>query len=447
MLANEIDIGIVEAPTRSAEIVDAFHWRRSFLSLFPLVTPGLTRIKSIRPDFSDEFFIVGEKGSGTRKVMLDALGEVVNKLRVLLELGSTEAVKKAVEENLGVSLVMNCSVTRELKQKTLKTVAISETNLKKRINVIHLKGKYCTPAFNEFVRFLHQAILPKLLAVIMVPIRNVVVYYTHQVPRKALNFLTPHVSIIENKSDLPPTKEEVIQAARDVHAICWFVTDVIDEEIILSCPNLRILAGFARGHDNIDISTATSRNIWVTIAPDTMLESAADLTWGLILSIARRITQGDRFIRSSKLSGWHPNRCLGYQVYKKTIGIIGMGRLGRAIARRAVGFEMTLFYCEAGPMDKNVEEDLNLRRAFLDELLQKSDFVCIAAPLTKDTFHQISFREISLMKPTAILINTARGSRWMKKLWPWRWIGERLPATPRTFSKWRISSFHPVPFR
>jgi len=240
--------------------------------------------------------------------------------------------------------------------------------------------------------------------------KDVVVYYTRQVPREGLELLTPHVSIIVNKAHASPTNEEVIRASKDAHAICWFVTDIIDAEIISSCPNLRILAGFGRGHDNIDVSTATSRNIWVTVAPDTMLESAADLTWGLILSIARRIIQGDRFIRSSKHSGWHPSRCLGYQVYKKTIGIIGMGRLGRAIARRAVGFEMDLFYCETGPVDKTVEEDLNLRRASLDELLQKSDFVCIAAPLTKDTFHQISSRELSLMKPTAILINTARGS-------------------------------------
>lgn len=157
MLANEIDIGIVEAPTRSAEIVDAFHWEEK-LSL--IVSPRHPWAKANKIDpaqLSDEFFIVGEKGSGTRKVMVDALGEVVNKLRVLLELGSTEAVKKAVEENLGVSVVMDCSVTRELKQKTLKTVAISEADLKKRINVIHLKGKYCTPAFNKFVRFLHRA--------------------------------------------------------------------------------------------------------------------------------------------------------------------------------------------------------------------------------------------------------------------------------------------------
>lgn len=157
MLTNELDIGIVEAPTRSAEIVDAFHWEER-LSLIVSPRHPWAQLRKVDPSqLPDEFFIVGERGSGTRKVMEDALGEVVKKIKVFLELGSTEAVKKAVEENLGVSVVMDCSVTRELKQKTLKTVAISETHMKKRINVIHLKGKYLTPAFNEFVRFLHRS--------------------------------------------------------------------------------------------------------------------------------------------------------------------------------------------------------------------------------------------------------------------------------------------------
>jgi len=157
MLANEIDIGIVEAPIRSAEIVDVFHWEER-LSLIVSPRHPWAQLRKVDPSqLPDEFFVVGERGSGTRKVMEDALGEIANKIRVLLELGSTEAVKKAVEENLGVSLVMDCSVTRELKSKTLKAIAISEVDLKKRINVIHLKGKYCTPAFNELMRFLHRS--------------------------------------------------------------------------------------------------------------------------------------------------------------------------------------------------------------------------------------------------------------------------------------------------
>jgi phosphonate dehydrogenase len=239
---------------------------------------------------------------------------------------------------------------------------------------------------------------------------NVIVYYTHQLPDISFERLMPNVTIIQNESRKTLTKLELIHAAKDVHAICWFVPDVIDEEVIASCPNLRILAGFGRGHDNIDVAAATSRNIWVTVGPETMVDPVADLTWGLILSVARRIAVGDRYIRATKLSGWHPTRCLGYPVSKKNLGIIGMGKLGRAIARRAVGFEMNLFYCEAGPIDEALDKELNLKRLTLDELLQKADFVCIATPLTEGTYHQISARELSMMKPTAILINTARGS-------------------------------------
>jgi DNA-binding transcriptional LysR family regulator len=157
MLANEVDVGIVEAETRSAEIVDTFHWDEGLSVILSPRHPWAKR-KEIEPaKLADEFFIVGERGSGTRKVMADALGDIVDKIKVLLELGSTEAVKKAVEENLGISIVMDSSVTRELKQGTLKNVELSGVKLRKRINVVHLKGKYFTPAFSRFVEFLSKS--------------------------------------------------------------------------------------------------------------------------------------------------------------------------------------------------------------------------------------------------------------------------------------------------
>jgi DNA-binding transcriptional LysR family regulator len=157
ILANEIDIGIVEAPTCSAEIVSGFHWEEKLVVIVSVLHPW-ARLKQIEPSqLKNEPFVVGEKGSGTRKVMEDSLGGVVKEIKVFLELGSTEAVKKAVEENLGISIVMECSVSREVKLKTLKVVTISGVDLKKRINVIHLKGKHLTPSFNEFAKFLRQA--------------------------------------------------------------------------------------------------------------------------------------------------------------------------------------------------------------------------------------------------------------------------------------------------
>jgi DNA-binding transcriptional LysR family regulator len=158
MLANEVDVGIVEAETRSHEIVETFHWDEG-LSVILSPRHPWAKQKEIKPaKLADEFFIVGERGSGTRKVMVDALGDIiVDKIKVLLELGSTEAVKKAVEENLGISIVMDSSVTRELKQGTLQIVEISGVKLQKRINVVHLKGKYFTPAFSRFVEFLSKS--------------------------------------------------------------------------------------------------------------------------------------------------------------------------------------------------------------------------------------------------------------------------------------------------
>lgn len=239
---------------------------------------------------------------------------------------------------------------------------------------------------------------------------NVIVYYTHRLPDIEPEHIMPGVSIVQNESRKILTKVELIREAKNAHAICWFVPDVIDEEIISSCPNLRILAGFGRGHNNIDVATATRRNVWVSVGPDTMADPVADLTWGLMISVARRVAVGDRYIRATKLSGWHPTRCLGYPVSGKNLGIIGMGKLGKAIARRSVGFGMNLFYCETATVDETIEKDLKMKRVPLDELLKIADFVCVATPLTGDTYHQISTQELSMMKPTAILINTSRGS-------------------------------------
>jgi phosphonate dehydrogenase len=239
---------------------------------------------------------------------------------------------------------------------------------------------------------------------------NLIVYYTHQVPREGPDLLRPYCVVLQNNNQETPNKQQVIQASKEAFAICWFVPDIIDEEVISSCRYLRILAGFARGYDNVDVDAATRRGIWVTIGHEAMVEPTADLAWALMLSVARKLISADALVRSTRHSRWHPIRLLGDQVFGKTLGIIGMGRLGRAIAKRALGFEMNILYCDKAPVSEEVERDLNLRFRPLDELLKESDFVCIATPLTERTFHQISSRELTLMKPSAYLINPARGS-------------------------------------
>ena len=237
------------------------------------------------------------------------------------------------------------------------------------------------------------------------------VYYTIRIPSEGSDILRPSCEVVENESHESPSNEDIIFGARDAYALCCSVSDLIDEEIIISCPQLRIIAVYGRGYDNVDIEAATKRGIWVAQVDELLTEPTADLTWALLLAVARRLIHADYFVRSGKFVGWsHPTPFLGSKVFEKTLGIIGMGDLGKAIARRALGFNMTILYYQRHRLNVESEKMLNLIYAPRDELLRQSDFICIATPLIKETFHQISAKELSLMKPTAYLINTARGS-------------------------------------
>jgi lactate dehydrogenase-like 2-hydroxyacid dehydrogenase len=237
------------------------------------------------------------------------------------------------------------------------------------------------------------------------------VYYTIRVPSEGLDLLKPYCEVVENEGQENLSKEDIILGAREAHALCCSVSDLIDEEIIISCPQLRIIAIFARGYDNIDVEAATRRGIWVTQVDELLTEPTADLTWALLLALARKLIPADSWVRSGKFVGWiHPAPFWGSNVFGKTLGIIGMGDLGKAIARRASGFNMAVLYHQRRRLALESEKLLNLRYASRDDIFRKSDFICIAAPLTTETFHQIAAQQLSLMKPTACLINTARGS-------------------------------------
>ena len=237
------------------------------------------------------------------------------------------------------------------------------------------------------------------------------VYYTHKIQSEAIELLKPFCEVIEHDIFKSPSKNEIIRNARNADALCCFVPDCIDEDIISSCPQLKIIASCAGGNDGINVSAATKRGIWVTIIPIETIEPTADLTWALLLASARKIVAADLFVRSGKLKGWcQPAPFSGHNIFGKTIGILGMGALGRAIARRAVGFDMTAIYYQRHRLDVKYEQELKLEYVVRDEMFKKSDFICVATPLTNETFHLISDKELSLMKTTAIVINTARGS-------------------------------------
>jgi phosphonate dehydrogenase len=236
------------------------------------------------------------------------------------------------------------------------------------------------------------------------------IYYTYKASAQAKELLEPFCELIEHDASQDLSKNDLILGAQKADALCCRVSDIIDEEIINACPALKVISLAGRGPDNIDVSAATRRNIWTTTAVE-CVEPTADLTWALLLGVARKINAADSFVRSGRFRGWiHPPPFYGSTVAGKTLGIIGMGQLGIAIARRAQGFNMTTLYYDTHRYDENLAGKYTMTALPRDELLKRSDFICLASPLNEQTFHQISTRELSLMKSTAFLINPSRGS-------------------------------------
>ena len=237
-----------------------------------------------------------------------------------------------------------------------------------------------------------------------------VVYYTHWVPDAGYDVLRPYCELIEPSTDYTPSAEEIARFGREAAALCYFVPDCIDAGIIAACPQLRILAGFGKGYDNVDVAAATARGVWVTNVPDGLTEATADLAWALLLALARNLPSADAFVRGGSFRGWHQRRFLGGLVHGKTLGIIGFGRIGRAIARRALGFEMAVLYDDPVRAPSDLERALRAEPAARERLLQVADYVVLAAPLNDATRQAIAAPELALMKPGAYLVNVARGS-------------------------------------
>lgn len=206
------------------------------------------------------------------------------------------------------------------------------------------------------------------------------------------------------------SRGHLLNLVRDVDGILTLLPTVIDNEVMGNSPNLKIIANCAVGYDNIDVKAATARGILVTNTPDVLTETTADLTWALILATGRRIVEGDRVLRSGgwKLA-WNPSFMLSNDVYGKTLGIFGMGRIGKAVAKRAIGFDMNILYNSQTPKP-DIEKTLSAQFANLKQLLQRSDFFVVTVPLNRHTYHVIGEDELAIMKKTAYLINPARGS-------------------------------------
>jgi glyoxylate reductase len=199
-------------------------------------------------------------------------------------------------------------------------------------------------------------------------------------------------------------------AIADADALICLLTDRIDESMLSHARHLGIVANFAVGFDNVDVAACTRRGICVTNTPDVLTEATADLTFGLLLAAARRIVEGDALVRGGGWMGWEPGQLLGAEVHGRTLGLVGFGRIGRAVARRARGFDMRILYSAMHRAPIELERDLDAEHAPLDRLLAESDFVSLHCPLTEATRHLIGPRELERMKRTAVIVNTARGS-------------------------------------
>ncbi len=235
------------------------------------------------------------------------------------------------------------------------------------------------------------------------------VFVTQNIPQAGLDLLMKECEVFVNTEDRVLSKGEIIERLKGMDGMVCLLTDAIDGEIMDAEPNLKVISNYAVGFNNIDVDAATERGIPVTNTPGVLTETTADFAWALLMAIARRVVEADKFTREGKFKGWRPQLLLGSDVYGKTIGIVGMGRIGQAMARRARGFDMNILYYDEYRPDPEVEKELGLTYVPFDELLQKADYVSIHVPLMESTHHLIGERELKLMKKTAYLINSARG--------------------------------------
>jgi len=214
-----------------------------------------------------------------------------------------------------------------------------------------------------------------------------------------------------NIDDVPMSKAELIEAVKKADVLVPTVTDRIDSAVLAHAgPNLRLIANFGTGVDHVDLQTARSRGITVTNTPDVLTEDTADMTMALILAVSRRVAEGERMIRSGEWTGWAPTSMLGHRIWGKRLGIVGMGRIGRALARRAKGFGLSVHYHNRRRVHPDTEAELDATWwESLDQMLAHVDVVSVNCPHTPATYHLLSARRLKLMQPHAILVNTARG--------------------------------------
>lgn len=237
------------------------------------------------------------------------------------------------------------------------------------------------------------------------------VFITRKIPEEGVNILKKVCQKVEvNPHDRPLTYDELLKESKGRDAMLTMLSDRMDARLIQEATNLKVIANYAVGYDNIDIKAATAKGVVVTNTPGVLTDSTADMAWALLFSVTRRIVEGDKLTRAGKFTGWAPMMLLGGGLVGKTLGIIGAGRIGTAMAMRSRGWNMRVLYMTQSRRNGVLEEMLGAKRVDLETLLKESDFISLHAPLSEKTKHLIGAKELSLMKRTAYLINTGRGA-------------------------------------
>jgi len=228
-------------------------------------------------------------------------------------------------------------------------------------------------------------------------------------PQEARALIPKDFQVEYNPGDTPIPKAELVKRLQGKDGLICHIISTIDDEVLAGAPSLKVVSNVAVGFNNIDIGVARRRGVVVTNTPDVLTETTADFAWALLMASARRVVEADRFARSGQWTRWQWDLLWGQDVWGKTLGIVGFGRIGRAVARRALGFGMRILYHDAVRADAAAERELRATYAERDELLRQADFVTLHALLTPETRHLIDARALGLMKKTAILVNAARG--------------------------------------
>jgi lactate dehydrogenase-like 2-hydroxyacid dehydrogenase len=234
------------------------------------------------------------------------------------------------------------------------------------------------------------------------------VFVTRRIPEAGLNLLEREFEVVTNPYDRVLSKKEIVEGLRGKDGLLCLLSDQIDRDVINSEPNLKMIANYAVGYNNIDVEAATEKGIPVSNTPGVLTDATAEMAWALLFAVARRIVEGDRFTRAGRFKGWSPTLMLGQDISNRTLGVIGAGRIGTAFALKSKGFNMNVLYVDI-QVNEKLEEELGAKKVELDELLKESDYISLHVPLLPSTHHLIGEKELKMMKKNAVFINTSRG--------------------------------------